>query len=252
MTRRPSVRTLAALAGSRPDCRLRQSGGLEPSAGPSRSPTSLAAADTLARAGEGRPLAGRRLVAGLRRSATRCLDRRSAGRQPDAGAAPARASSRPMPLVRAADAARQPQLGAGASVDRQRYSENGIFPPPIAGATLTTGQLAANFSYQFDFWGRAACGARRRAVARPRRRHRRRGGEADAGRRGRPKLRRTGTPVRPARRRRGLGQAARADPRPDRTARHRPASRPRSSCASRRRPCSPRAPTSPSPTSASP
>jgi NodT family efflux transporter outer membrane factor (OMF) lipoprotein len=56
--------------------------------------------------------------------------------------------------TRVADAARQPQLGAAANVDRQRYSENGIFPPPIAGATLTTGQLAANFSYQFDFWGR--------------------------------------------------------------------------------------------------
>jgi NodT family efflux transporter outer membrane factor (OMF) lipoprotein len=57
-------------------------------------------------------------------------------------------------LARTADAARRPQLGAAANADRQRYSENGLFPPPIAGAMLTTGQLAANFSYQFDFWGR--------------------------------------------------------------------------------------------------
>jgi len=57
-------------------------------------------------------------------------------------------------LASAADAGRQPQLGGGASVDRQRYSEHGIFPPPIAGATLTTATLAASFSYEFDFWGR--------------------------------------------------------------------------------------------------
>ena len=57
-------------------------------------------------------------------------------------------------LAGAADAARQPQLVGGASVDRQRFPERGLFPPPIAGATLTTGTLAANFSYEFDFWGR--------------------------------------------------------------------------------------------------
>lgn len=57
-------------------------------------------------------------------------------------------------LARAADAARQPQLRGAAGVDRQRYPEHGMYPPPIAGSTLTTGQLAANFSYQFDFWGR--------------------------------------------------------------------------------------------------
>jgi NodT family efflux transporter outer membrane factor (OMF) lipoprotein len=56
--------------------------------------------------------------------------------------------------VRATRAMRWPQLGVAANADRQRYSENGLFPPPIAGATLTTGQLAANFSYQFDFWGK--------------------------------------------------------------------------------------------------
>ncbi len=53
----------------------------------------------------------------------------------------------------AADAARKPRIGAAAEIDRQRYSENGIFPPPIAGATLTTGQLGVNFSHEFDFWG---------------------------------------------------------------------------------------------------
>jgi len=56
--------------------------------------------------------------------------------------------------ARFADATRWPQLGVGAAVDRQRYSENGLFPPPIGGSTLTTGQLAASFSHQFDFWGK--------------------------------------------------------------------------------------------------
>jgi NodT family efflux transporter outer membrane factor (OMF) lipoprotein len=57
-------------------------------------------------------------------------------------------------LAAAAGAERRPQVGAAASVDRQRYSENGIFPPPIAGSTLTSGTLALNFSHDFDFWGR--------------------------------------------------------------------------------------------------
>jgi NodT family efflux transporter outer membrane factor (OMF) lipoprotein len=57
-------------------------------------------------------------------------------------------------LAAAADSGRQPRLGVGAAMDRQRYSENGLFPPPIAGATMTSGQLALNFSYEFDFWGR--------------------------------------------------------------------------------------------------
>lgn len=56
--------------------------------------------------------------------------------------------------ARAADAARWPQLGANAEVDRHRYTENGLYPPPYGGATLSSGQLALNFGYQFDFWGK--------------------------------------------------------------------------------------------------
>ena len=37
---------------------------------------------------------------------------------------------------------------------RQRFSANGIFPPPIAGATFTQTQLALNFSYDIDLFGR--------------------------------------------------------------------------------------------------
>ncbi|MDD5295767.1 MAG: efflux transporter outer membrane subunit [Rhodocyclaceae bacterium] len=56
--------------------------------------------------------------------------------------------------VAAADAASRSTLGVAAGMDRQRYTENGIYPPPIAGATLSSGQLAAGFSHDFDFWGR--------------------------------------------------------------------------------------------------
>src|SRR5256885_10234983 len=68
-------------------------------------------------------------------------------------------------------AALRPQVNAGASVNRTRFSENYIFPPPIGGATYTTTQLALNASYEVDFWGRnraayeAALGRTRAAQA---------------------------------------------------------------------------------------
>lgn len=53
------------------------------------------------------------------------------------------------------------KLDADASINRQRYSGNGFFPPPIGGSwyTETTPQLVA--SYNLDWWGkhRAAIGA---------------------------------------------------------------------------------------------
>ena len=51
-------------------------------------------------------------------------------------------------------AALEPQAGAGASIVRQRYSGNGIFPPPIAGSWHTQTDIAASVSYDFDLWGR--------------------------------------------------------------------------------------------------
>jgi len=51
-------------------------------------------------------------------------------------------------------AALAPQANAGATITRQRYSANGIFPPPIAGSWHTQTDLAATFSYELDLWGR--------------------------------------------------------------------------------------------------
>lgn len=48
----------------------------------------------------------------------------------------------------------KPQLNADASVNRQRFSENYIFPPPIGGSSYTTTQLDLGASFDLDFWGR--------------------------------------------------------------------------------------------------
>ncbi|MFN2645990.1 MAG: efflux transporter outer membrane subunit [Burkholderiales bacterium] len=70
-----------------------------------------------------------------------------------------------------ARASLKPQANAEASVHRQRFSENYIFPPPIGGSSFTTTQLDLNASYDVDFWGRnraayeAAVGRARAAQA---------------------------------------------------------------------------------------
>ena len=56
-------------------------------------------------------------------------------------------------LAVAAGAPLAPQVSAGFDVNRQRFSANGIFPPPIAGAWFTQSQLALAFGYELDFWG---------------------------------------------------------------------------------------------------
>jgi NodT family efflux transporter outer membrane factor (OMF) lipoprotein len=61
---------------------------------------------------------------------------------------------RAVALAQSTGAARGPQVSASADITRQRYSANGIFPPPIAGSTHTQTQLALNFSYDIDLWGR--------------------------------------------------------------------------------------------------
>nr|WP_314628209.1 efflux transporter outer membrane subunit [uncultured Noviherbaspirillum sp.] len=47
-----------------------------------------------------------------------------------------------------------PTLGAGLSSTYQRYTETGLIPPPLAGEYKADTQLALNFNYEFDFWGR--------------------------------------------------------------------------------------------------
>lgn len=53
-----------------------------------------------------------------------------------------------------AKAAREPTTTVDAQVTKQRFPENGLYPPPYAGSFVTQGQLALDFSYEIDFWGR--------------------------------------------------------------------------------------------------
>lgn len=57
-------------------------------------------------------------------------------------------------LAEGTRAAAGPAVGAIFTSTYQRYTEHGIIPPPLAGKTKSDNQLALNFSYDFDFWGR--------------------------------------------------------------------------------------------------
>ena len=74
---------------------------------------------------------------------------------PDLQVAAARIASA-RAAVQAARAATLPTVGAGFSATYQRYTEHGLIPPPLAGTYQTDNELALNFSYDFDFWGRQA------------------------------------------------------------------------------------------------
>jgi multidrug efflux system outer membrane protein len=63
--------------------------------------------------------------------------------------------------VRQADAAAsetESAAGANLALDgdatREHYPEHSLYPPPIGGSTRTSGHVALDFSYDFDFWGR--------------------------------------------------------------------------------------------------
>lgn len=68
-------------------------------------------------------------------------------------------------------AAGQPQVNGALDITRQRFSENSLYPPPLAGSIENTGALQANFSWELDFFGKhasalqAALGASRAAEA---------------------------------------------------------------------------------------
>jgi len=66
-----------------------------------------------------------------------------------------------------ARAALAPTGTLDASVNRQRFPENGLYPPPFGGNFWTQGQATLDFSYDLDFWGhnRALAAAARSGVA---------------------------------------------------------------------------------------
>jgi NodT family efflux transporter outer membrane factor (OMF) lipoprotein len=53
-----------------------------------------------------------------------------------------------------ARAALLPQVSGNAEITYQKYSENYIFPPPLAGNWQTDNRLTLDFSYEIDFWNK--------------------------------------------------------------------------------------------------
>ncbi len=54
---------------------------------------------------------------------------------------------------RLAKADRGASVALDSSVTRERFSANSYIPPPFGGQFYDDGELAANFHYDFDFWG---------------------------------------------------------------------------------------------------
>jgi len=57
-------------------------------------------------------------------------------------------------LADAAATSLWPSIDFSGYVQRQRFSQFGLAPPPFNGRTFNIGTLAFNFNYEFDFWGK--------------------------------------------------------------------------------------------------
>lgn len=55
-------------------------------------------------------------------------------------------------IIQSVESRNLPHLSANASVLRERFSENHIFPPPLGGSTNNQYQPALILDYNFDFW----------------------------------------------------------------------------------------------------
>lgn len=78
---------------------------------------------------------------------------RALAESPTLGAARARIE-RASAGVQAAKAADFPTIGLGFDAIQQRYTANGLYPPPLAGSDRSSGTLQAGISYEWDFFGR--------------------------------------------------------------------------------------------------
>jgi len=61
---------------------------------------------------------------------------------------------RAMAAADTAAASLLPRIDASGSSTRERFSENGLTPPPLGGSTRTVNQLQATLSWEIDFWGK--------------------------------------------------------------------------------------------------
>jgi outer membrane protein, multidrug efflux system len=58
--------------------------------------------------------------------------------------------------IQLAKSAFLPEVDAGASLQREKLSENGLYPPPLGGSTINFSQLDLQTSYTFDFFGQVS------------------------------------------------------------------------------------------------
>jgi NodT family efflux transporter outer membrane factor (OMF) lipoprotein len=56
--------------------------------------------------------------------------------------------------VAASDAVRQPQVGLGVDLSDQRFTKNGLYPPPLAGALKWSNNAQISASWELDLFGR--------------------------------------------------------------------------------------------------
>ncbi|WBY01486.1 efflux transporter outer membrane subunit [Ramlibacter tataouinensis] len=63
-------------------------------------------------------------------------------------------TARAQAVLEVAGAATRPQLQGSATVQRQRYTETGAVPPPLAGSVRDSGTLQLGASWEIDFFGR--------------------------------------------------------------------------------------------------
>jgi NodT family efflux transporter outer membrane factor (OMF) lipoprotein len=47
-----------------------------------------------------------------------------------------------------------PSLNFASEISRERITDTGLLPPPLGGNTYTETNIALNFNYEFDFWGK--------------------------------------------------------------------------------------------------
>lgn len=57
-------------------------------------------------------------------------------------------------LTEGAGAALWPSVNGNAYVERERFATFGLVPPPFNGRTFNIGDVALNFNYELDFWGK--------------------------------------------------------------------------------------------------
>jgi NodT family efflux transporter outer membrane factor (OMF) lipoprotein len=87
---------------------------------------------------------------------------------PTLGVAAAR-TRKALAAANASEASLYPRIDAGASSTRERFSANGLTPPPYGGSWQTLDQLQVTLAWEIDFWGKhrdayaAALGAARAA-----------------------------------------------------------------------------------------